>query len=205
MGSPTQSIRVTVDPVSKPVTVAEVKNNFAIDIDEDDYLIDQLIHSAVKIIETETNHHMCERTLEWRFKQAEGDEIELPFAPVQSISSITYVDDQEVEQTIAASVYELDQGTTPPMIRLKYNQAWPYARGGAIDYKVTFVTGYAGTADSPLNLTNLPEALRRAIIMMVGGVYKNPESHTLDIRVFRAHPMVQFLIGPYTHFRPIIT
>jgi hypothetical protein len=53
------------------------------------------------------------------------DLLDLPVAPVISVTSVKYLDTDGVEQTLASSVYELVNTGLEPQIRLKINQTFP--------------------------------------------------------------------------------
>lgn len=205
MGTLTESLTTSVAAVSAPVTIAECKEQMGLDYDYHDHLIKVAIMAATRMIEAETNNDICERTRVWKFQALRGPEIRMPVAPVQSITSIQYVDTAGDTQTLATSVWELDTGATPPLIRRKFDQDWPTVRGGATDVTVTFVTGYSGTAASPVDLTGIPDALRQAIQMVVASLYRMPESQVFDTKVFRDNQTFKALLGPFRFWRPLLT
>jgi uncharacterized phiE125 gp8 family phage protein len=76
-----------------------------------------------------------------------GPFIELPYPPLQSVTSITYYDADNVAQTLASSAYTVD--TVGGIIRLATNESWPssYSRYDAVT--VRYVAGWATPEDIP--------------------------------------------------------
>jgi hypothetical protein len=72
--------------------------------------------------------------------------IDLPYPPVQSVSSITYVDTAGTTQTLASTVYTLYNNGDYAYIDLAYNQQWPTTQA-LIDepITVTYVHGFSTT------------------------------------------------------------
>lgn len=197
MGTFEGSLSVSVEPVCYPVTIAELKDHMNIDYDYHDYLIQAQLSAVVEVIESQTNRDICQRTRLWRFDSFGCDVLRFPVGPVQSITSIQYVDSAGDTQTYSSGNYALDNGRRPPVIRLGYNQTWPTPRGGPNDITVTFVTGYSGTADSPLNRYNIPDALKAAIKLMVADLYENREAQSASAFSFKPNETVDLLINPY--------
>lgn len=73
----------------------------------------------------------------------------LPEAPVQSITSIEYVDTSGASQTLASSVYEERLDGLDPQVVLKYGQTWPAIQPGS-RITVTAVVGHATVPDDVL-------------------------------------------------------
>jgi len=201
MGTFEGSLTVSVEPITLPVTIAEVKDHLNIDYDDHDFLLWSQINAAVAMVESETSRDIAERTRIWKFDDLAGDAIALPRGPVRSITSIQYVDADGNTQTFSSGSYSLDPDHLPPVIRLGYNQTWPSVRGDQNAVTVTFVTGYAGTADSPTDLYQIPEALKAAIKLIVGDMYNNKEAQTvIPGQAFQVNRTVQRLLDPYRIF-----
>jgi len=87
--------------------------------------------------------------------------IDLPFAPVQSITSITYYDTANAAQTLAASNYSLVSANDQAFIQKASAGTWPetYDRPDAVT--VRYVCGYG---DAP---TDLPQQVLRLVRLLV--------------------------------------
>jgi len=89
----------------------------------------------------------------------------LPDAPVNSITSITYVDADGATQTLATSVYELRSDGLQAAVVLKYAQAWPSIQPGS-RIRVTASIGYAAT----------PEDVVHAMLLNIADMFGDHES-----------------------------
>ena len=84
--------RTLLAPIVEPVTLEEVYNQTSSDADHADYLT-PLIARARKRFEQRTGRFLVEQT--WQFALPKFcNTIEIPYAPLQSITSIKYIDNQ---------------------------------------------------------------------------------------------------------------
>jgi uncharacterized phiE125 gp8 family phage protein len=115
--------------------------------------------------------------------------IDLPLPPLQSVSSITYLDTDGASQTLATSVYQVvNNGNSPSYICEAYNQVWPTTYDQPQAVTVTFVAGWA-SADL------VPENIALAIKLLVGEWYDNRKASS--DKSFEELPFaVRALLGP---------
>jgi len=147
------------------VTTAEAKAWLRVDHSNDDSFIDDLIGFATKRIETKTQRQLTTATwVRYLDKFPTGVEsIELERCPVQSVTSITYVDTDGNTQTLDSANYRVDAKSEPGRITPGYGLNWPSTRRITNAVTVTFVAGYGDAADvDPLALT----AIRFAVAYM---------------------------------------
>ena len=101
----------------------------------------------------------------------------VPKPPLQSITSITYVDEDGATQTLATSVYSVDAPTGPTCARgriyPKYEQEWPTTRCEPGAVTVTFVAGYGTTGAS------VPARLKMGMLYDIGTLYEIREDHII--------------------------
>lgn len=76
-------------------------------------------------------------------------EIELRRPPVQSVTSVEYVDTAGSTQTLASSRYQLDASSAPGRLRPAYGDSWPTIRLIPNAVTITFVAGYLTAAAVP--------------------------------------------------------
>lgn len=165
--------KITIQPATEPVTLVQAKAQCRVDFNDDDNLITALIKSARELAEHRTGRALITRTGVWSADRFCGDKIAFPVSPVQSISSIKYIDAFGVEQTLPDSVYVLDNsGEGKHYLRLKYGQAWPSTRDQFDAFKVTFVAGYSANAD------DVPAAVKQWMLLAIALWYKNTEAAT---------------------------
>ncbi len=96
--------------------------------------------------------------------------MQLPMPNLQTVSSIKYIDTAGVQQTLAASVYDVDTTSTPGLITLAHGQSWPSIRGEHHAVEIIFVTGYGDAA------ANVKSNVIAAIKMLAAHLYENRET-----------------------------
>lgn len=152
---------VTVAATSEPVTITDVKRHVrAVDFSDDDDYLTSLIAVARNHVEKYCGVYLATQTI---VAKAEDwcDMERLPAYPVQSITSITYVDTNGDAQTLADTVYERrDAG-----IVLKYGQVWPPIQPGSL-ITLTAVVG----------ITDVQPAVKHAILVRLADLYETRES-----------------------------
>lgn len=202
VGSLTGSLSLVSGPAEEPVTLAEVKQHCRVDYDDDDALLSTLISAATERVERELNRDLMQRTWDFVFDEfpcdAYDDAFLLPRNPVQSVTSITYTDEAgNTGQTVATSVYGVNVNDEPAVVYLQDEQDWPDVLDQRESVTVRFVTGYAGTGDSPVSRANVPNAIRIAIMMLVADMYQNRMAQVTRSVGLDENPAVQALLRPY--------
>lgn len=172
-----------------PVTLPEAKQQCNVDIDEDDDLLNRLISAAVDKVEIQTKRALATQTWEWRLDRF-PKWFDVPMPPLQSVTSITYIDTDGNEQTLDSSLYTVDNYSVPARITPAYNESWPDTRGHINDVTVTFVAGY----ESP---TKIPEAIKQAILLLVADMYENREDSLSGRTIMNIPLSASSLLGPF--------
>lgn len=131
----------TVEPTAEPITLAQAKSWVRMDGAESDDDLEMLIQAARGKVEADMGMFIVERTVLCKASSF-SDLSALPAAPVQSITSIKYLDTNAVEQTLATSVYEAVLPNKSPFVRLKSGQSWPATFTARDAVRVTMVVGY---------------------------------------------------------------
>lgn len=113
----------------------------------------------------------------------------LPLPPLQSVTSITYLDTDGNSQTLATSVYQVvNNGNSPSYIREAYSQFWPVTYDQAQAVTVRFVAGWT-SADL------VPKGIHHAIKLLVSQWYDRRESvvvgKTVDALPFAAEALLR--------------
>jgi len=133
---------VVTAPVCEPLHLDEVKNHLRVDGTDDDTLISSLIRAARIYCEKFQNRSYVTQT---RKLTLDGfpNEFELGYCPVDSVSSITYIDSAGDTQTLSSSYYDTDATSEPARIVEAYSYSWPGIRGDINSVEVTYIAGYA--------------------------------------------------------------
>lgn len=150
-------------PVAEPITLAETRAHCRVTHELDDAQLAGLILSAREWAQGFTRRVFMAQT--WEYTLAGfPSEIELPMFPVQSITSVKYVDTAGVTQTLSGSAYESDLVSLVPRIRAASGYAWPSTKYVYNAVTVRFVTGYADNHPDLL-------AVRAAMLLHVEAHY----------------------------------
>lgn len=152
---------VVTGPTSEPVTMQEAKRQLFIaetDTSHDEEVV-HLVQAAREQWEHDTDSSMLTQTLRVTAERLSGREIKLPSRPLQSVTSVTYYDSEDVSQTLATSVYSVD--TSSERIVLKWNQSWPTL---AIRWDAVTITYVAGNT----NRSAIPSIAKQAMLLLIG-------------------------------------
>lgn len=151
------------------VPVDKIRRQLGFGSTERDPDLVDMIHAATKEIEENWLwQSLLNATCVDKFETL--GEMALAWNPVQSITSITYVDQTSTTQTLSSSIYELGSEYGVGIVRLKYDQAWPTCRDHDDDVVVTYVAGYGTTPET------VPVRIRQAIELKVRQLFRPGES-----------------------------
>ena len=135
-----------VSAASAIVSTADAKAFFGVDASftDDDTLIANAIAAATDWAEHETGRQIGQATLDI-FLDAFPSRIYVPHVPLQSVTSIKYVDDDGTQQTLSASKYKVDSSDErqPARIDPAYDEVWPATRRQTNAVEVRIVCGYS--------------------------------------------------------------
>lgn len=162
-------------PTSEPVTLAEAKKQceIAAEVNHHDEHLERLIQAARVYVENYTGRQIVTATWDLYADSwpDDGLTISLPKGPIQSVTSITYVDENGSSQTWGSSNYVLSASREPAIIRLAYQALWPAFRFQPDAIRVRYVAGYGAA-------TAVPQGIKHAILLLVGGWFLNREIET---------------------------
>jgi uncharacterized phiE125 gp8 family phage protein len=180
----------TIAPAETPVSLAEAKAHLRVEHSDDDALITGLIAAATDHLDGWSGVlGRCLVTQTWRQDFAGfADCLRLPLGPVASITSVTYLDGDNAEQTLPDTDYQLLTDALGALVALAPGRSWPATCARPDAVSVTFVAGSA--AD------DVPPALKVAIMLLVGHWYERREA--IDGNTLAELPFsVSALIAPY--------
>lgn len=141
-------VAVTTAPASEPVTLTEAKTHCSVDGSDRDDELNSMIAAARAFVEDYTGQKIITQTVQLSCSSFD-DLAELPVAPIQSVTSITYLDGEGVSQTLSTDVYEAVLTGISPHIRLKVGQSFPSVRTASNAITVTAVAGFGDAEDVP--------------------------------------------------------
>lgn len=163
--------RISVEPTVEPWTVDEVKDYLRVDTTDDDTLLTSMLTTARAAVERQTRRGLNTQTWIAHLDTfPSGNEIILPMAPLLSVTSVVYYDEDGASQTFDAANYQVDTVSQPGRIVLDPDSDWPDTDEGINKVIITYVVGYGATAAS------VPAELRSAILYHIAHRYelRNP-------------------------------
>jgi uncharacterized phiE125 gp8 family phage protein len=166
------SYRLELDtaPTAEPVSTAEAKEHLRVLDDADDSYIGTLVTAVRRKFEELANVSLLEQ--DWILHldgfPADSDVIELPRGPLQSVSSITYLDTAGDSQTMDADDYVVDTSGRLGRIGLEWDASWPTTKNVIDAVQIAYTAGYGEAAD-------VPELMCQAILLGVSHYYEQRE------------------------------
>lgn len=161
------SRKLITAPAAEPVSLAEAKQHIKDVPTSDEGLLALFIAAAREECENMLRRALITQTWE-KYLDAFPDAIELFYPPLQSVTSIVYVDPNGAQQTLASTEYVVDDKQEPAWIVPADGKSWPSTRGGVINaVTVKFVCGYGA------NETTVPKAIKNWLLLRIAGLYTN--------------------------------
>jgi uncharacterized phiE125 gp8 family phage protein len=179
-------------PAYEPLTVDYVRDYHlrSPNGNAEDSYIETLIRVARRAAERVTRRALVPQT--WRLVMSGfpcGGPIVVPKPPLQSVTAITYIDEDGVEQTWGGSPlpYEVVAPSGPQarygLIAPAYEQVWPTTRRQLEAVTVEFIAGYPETG-SPAE-AQIPEDITHGMLLMIGELYKQRSE---SVHAFNQNP-----------------
>jgi uncharacterized phiE125 gp8 family phage protein len=187
------SLVLVTAPTTEPATLTEAKSHLRVTTTDEDTYITSLITAARGIAESFLNRALLAQTWDWQlggFRPC----LEVPHAPLSSVTYIKYIDGTGVLQTLAVSEYEVvDAGSTsgPGRIVPAYGKSWPAVRGLPNDVTVRFVAGYGASADT------VPAPIKWAVLLILAELYARRESALVGAPIVSVPYSAEALLLPY--------
>lgn len=181
-------LKVIVAPTSEPVTLQEMKLHCRIDGLEDDDLVNSLISAARQLVETQAGIRLVTQTIQ--DDRDDWPEIWYLEGPIQSVSSIDYLDSDGNWQEVDLGDVDVDTFSNPARVTPGVDLDWPEIYGGLGCVSITYVAGY-GAASA------CPAILKQAIKLLIGHWYANREGVNIGNIVNELPYAVEAIIGMF--------
>ena len=166
--------RLITAMTSEPVSLDDIRLHLRLTDDTtEDPLLPSLLERARLYCEMHTGRAFGTQTWEAYLNFWPGrNYIDLPMPPLQSVTSVKYVDYAAAETTMTLTTqYLVDDTSDIGRIVLPYGRTWPSFTGYPINpIRIRYVAGYSA----------LPEPLKQAILLIAGNWYENRE-HAVDV------------------------
>jgi len=183
-------IKVITAPVGEPIGRQDCQRHLRLDgawdspwVDHvEGELIEALLGAAREHAEAFTGLSLAPQTLELALDEFPASEVELPRGPVQSITSVTYIDEDGAAQTISSANWVLDDYNGTAWLLPADGFDWPATDGVVNAVKIRYVAGFSLPNDSP-QVHRLPKSIRSALLLFLGHLYENRETSTVGVSV----------------------
>lgn len=185
------SHNLTTAPTTEPLTVAEGRAHLRVDDSSDNDTIDALITTTRERVEEELGRALITQTWTLTLDRFPHGPIELPRPPLQSVTSITYIDSDGASQTWGSSLYRVDTAAQPGRITPAYGESYPTTRDVTGAVTVTFVAGYGAAA------ADVPRPIRQAMLLLLGHAYAHREIVVAGTIVSPIPQSMDWLLDPY--------
>lgn len=183
------SITISVPPTEEPITIDYVQQWTGLNDSEHDDRIFELISSAREHIGGRVKRSLMPQTIIDRRDCFPPWLIELSLPPVQSVTSIEYIDAAGDPQTVSSGDYVTDLSSLPARIMPIKNTSWPTTDSVMNAVTITYVAGYTDAGA-------IPAKLRNAIAMMVDH-WAEHTSPVSELRLMDTPLSVEAMIAEY--------
>jgi uncharacterized phiE125 gp8 family phage protein len=170
-----RSLTRQTQPAVEPVTLSEAKAHLRVDTTADDAYISSLISAAREWCEQYLDRSLVHTQWVMRFDKFPPDgtmDIELPRPPMATAGTatavaLTFTHENGTTATYSTASYRVDRDGVPGTVKTLYGQTWPPHLQDDNAISVTWWGGYGASG------TNVPAAIRHAMLMLVGFWYEN--------------------------------
>jgi uncharacterized phiE125 gp8 family phage protein len=196
------ALTLVTGPATEPLTPDEVKAHLRVEVDDEDALIDGWIMAAREYVEQYTKRALMPQTWDLVLDSFTACDYSkcgvlwLPFPPVTSITSISYVDTAGTSQTWSASLYATELPVGPHARRATIQpvpyQYYPATRSQPNAVTVRFVCGYA-------DAESVPWGIKAAMQLLIGDYYAQRNARIVGT-IVSENPAVTALLFPFKAF-----
>lgn len=176
MTYPHFALTEVMPPAVEPLGLQEAKDHLRVTHDREDAIVDALIGAAREVAEDETGRALITQTWDLALDRFPA-EIVLPKPPLQSVTSITYVDTAGAPQVLDAADYQVDTGSVPGRIKPAFGLTWPGIR---LDYNAVTVRFVCGFGDG---VGDVPWRVKSAMLLILAELYERREEAVVGAAV----------------------
>lgn len=204
----------TSDAGTEPVSLTEAKNHLRVDTSAEDSYINGLIMAARQHVEEITRRALITQTWEFNlddfplsklvdmpwseYLEFRNRAILLPRPPLQSVTSVQYVDSDGSTKTLDASVYRVDTKSEPARLTEAEGETWPTTDHVTNAVTITYVAGYQPDDSSPPDeAANVPQPIKHATLLLIGHWYEHREQVNVGNIVTPMVEAAHALLAPY--------
>jgi len=167
----TSLLSVVAPPGAVALSLSDAKAHLRLSGTDDDAYVTALIEAATGYFEDQTALKLITQTLLLSLPDWPCDVVlRLPRMPVQSVSSVKYLDGSGTLQTLAGSAYVVSIEPPQAVVVPASGTVWPMVQTGQPQgVRVEFVAGFGASA------SNVPELVKHGLKFLVAHWYANRE------------------------------
>ena len=170
------SLTLVIAPAEAPISLTRALGHLRVKSGEENDLVADLIVAVTTYVDGASGilgRALVTQTWDLkldRFPVSSLIPIEVQLPPLQSVSSIKYIDTDGVEQEWDNSEYQVASGENSPLARIlpAFNESWPITRNQPDAVTIRYVAGYGTPAD-------VPGAIKSAMLLIIGELYERRE------------------------------
>lgn len=163
----------TSAPAAAAVSAADLRAHLRLDSTDQDTYLEALISAATRSIELEANVQVITATWTLKLPDWWADRINLPRGPLQSVTSVQYVDDQGATQTLATANYDVVTAADLGRIHTADGATLPTVDDVPQAVTITYVAGFGDAG------TDVPADVLHAIKLLAAHFYAHAEPVTV--------------------------
>ena len=188
-------LELVTAPTEEPVNNAEAREYLRIDDPyTDENLLRRFIVAARQQTEQFTNRALITQTWDWKLDDWWHGNLLIPKAPLQSVTSISYLDSAGDSQTWASRNYVVDtpdgDAAVKGRIGLATGVTFPVLENVISPVTIRFVAGYGLKA-------TVPDNVKFGLLMLVADLYENRQSVVTGTISGLMPQTAQTLLWPY--------
>jgi len=166
--------KITTEPTVEPITVDEVKIFARIDGVDEDSLIEGFIKTVRELTEAYLGRALITQTITMLMDYWPNvDAIEFPRPPLQSVTSVSTVDEDDSETVFSSDNYYVITESIPGKLVIKQGCTAPINTDRYVGgFKFVFVAGYGDTA------VDTPSSIKDGMKLWVANAYENRAVNT---------------------------
>lgn len=160
-------------PAIEPLSLLDAKEHIREDLDEQDGIINALIQAARSYVEQRSWRALMTQTWDIRYDRfpPRSCALALPLPPLQSVTSIQYVDADGATQPFTD--FQFDKTSERGRVAPTVGNEWPEVGGSLGAVVIRIVAGYGDLRD------DVPQPLRQAMKLLVGAFYEGREDEVI--------------------------
>ena len=161
-------LNLVTAPAATAISLAECKAHSYISTTDDDAYVTALVSAVTAVLDGPDGilgRALITQTWDMYMDSLPAEYINVPLPPLQSVTSIKYLDVNGDQQTLASDQYSVNIYGSQGQIVPAYGVSWPSGRDDTNGVVVRFVCGY----------TTVPTNITLAMKMLVAHYYENRE------------------------------